>query len=146
MRYLLRFLTCLSLAHVATASAELPRVDLFAGMYRISAEVAGDFRSRATGLMHRNDMASNEGMIFIYPEKGIHCMWMRNTLIPLAVAFLDDDGVVLNVEEMDAQTDDNHCARAPARFALEMNSGWFALKRIEPGMQIRGVDKLPSGQ
>lgn len=91
-------------------------------------------------------MGSNEGMIFIYPDKGIHCMWMRNTLIPLAVAFLDDDGVVLNVEEMDPQTEDNHCARVPARFALEMNSGWFALKRIEPGMQIRGVDKLPRGQ
>jgi uncharacterized membrane protein (UPF0127 family) len=128
------------------AFAQMPLAELYAGMHRIEAEVASDFRSRATGLMHREELGSNQGMIFVFPALAPHCMWMRNTLIPLAVAFLDEEGTILNVEEMAPRSDENHCARGPARFALEMNAGWFALRRIAPGMKIRGVDTLPHGE
>lgn len=122
------------------------RVELRTGMFRISAEVASDYSSRATGLMNRSVMPSHEGMIFVYPDAAIHCMWMKNTLIPLSVAFLDDEGRVINVEEMAPHTEDNHCAEAPARYALEMNSGWFRSKNISSGAMIKGIDQLPKGQ
>ena len=73
-------------------------------------------------------------------------MWMRNTLLPLSVAFLDDKGQIINVEEMQPQTDDNHCATQPARYALEMNQGWFNSRGLGPGVSIVGIDKAPSGR
>lgn len=140
-------LVSLALLQAAASFADqLPRVELRTGMFRISAEVAADYTNRATGLMNRSVMPSHEGMIFVYPDKAIHCMWMKNTLIPLSVAFLDDNGVVINVEEMLPQTEDNHCAKAPARFALEMNAGWFRSKNIGSGAVIKGIEKLPAAE
>lgn len=127
-------------------SAEMPRMELSAGFHRIEAEVAANQENRALGLMHRKSMGSNQGMLFVFPVAARHCMWMRNTLIPLAVAFLDDEGRIINVEEMKPQTENNHCAAAPARFALEMNKGWFAAKGIQNGMRIGGVEKSPRPQ
>ena len=127
-------------------SAEMPRMELSAGFHRIEAEVAANQEYRALGLMHRKSMGSNQGMLFVFPVAARHCMWMRNTLIPLAVAFLDDEGRIINVEEMKPQTENNHCAAAPARFALEMNKGWFAAKGIQNGMRIGGVEKSPRPQ
>ena len=129
-----------------SASAEMPRMELSAGFHRIEAEVAANQENRALGLMHRKSMGSNQGMLFVFPVAARHCMWMRNTLIPLAVAFLDDEGRIINVEEMKPQTENSHCAAAPARFALEMNKGWFAAKGIQNGMRIGGVEKSPRPQ
>ena len=129
-----------------SASAEMPRMELSAGFHRIEAEVAANQENRALGLMHRKSMGSNQGMLFVFPVAARHCMWMRNTLIPLAVAFLDDEGRIINVEEMKPQTENNHCAAAPARFALEMNKGWYAAKGIQNGMRIGGVEKSPRPQ
>lgn len=73
-------------------------------------------------------------------------MWMKNTLLPLSVAFLDDDGQIINIEDMQPETENNHCAAKPARFALEMNQGWFAAKGIKPGTRLAGVEKAPAPQ
>jgi uncharacterized protein len=118
---------------------ELPKVQLSAGMYLIQAEVADDFASRARGLMYRKQMPSNAGMLFLFEEPGAQCMWMKNTLIPLSVAFLDERGTIINIEDMAPQTEDSHCARRPARYALEMNGGWFAARGIRPGMRLGGI-------
>jgi uncharacterized membrane protein (UPF0127 family) len=118
---------------------ELPTVQLNAGMYLIRAEVAADFASRAQGLMYRKQLGSNAGMLFIFDQPGEQCMWMKNTLIPLSVAFVDDQGKIINVEDMAPQTLDSHCARRPARYALEMNGGWFAARGIQPGMRLGGI-------
>jgi uncharacterized membrane protein (UPF0127 family) len=129
---------------VATAAvAQMPVIELTASFHRIEAEVAADNPSRMQGLMHRKSMAPNRGMLFVFPQPGSHCMWMRNTLLPLSVAFLDDQGTILNVENMQPQTENNHCAGSPARFALEMNRGWFAEKGIKPGQRIGGLEKSP---
>jgi uncharacterized membrane protein (UPF0127 family) len=109
---------------------ELPAVQLNAGMYLIRAEVAADFPSRAQGLMYRKRLAPNAGMLFVFDQPGEQCMWMKNTLIPLSVAFIDDAGTIINIEDMTPQTLDSHCARRPARYALEMNGGWFAARGI----------------
>ena len=147
MRHLLSSL-CLTALLAATAHAQtsMPRMDLTAGFYRINAEVASNHKDRMQGLMHRRAMQANEGMLFVFTQEERHCMWMRNTFLPLSVAFLDANGLILDIEDMEPQTEDNHCAAAPARFALEMNKGWFAGKGIKPGQRIGGVEKSPRPQ
>lgn len=127
------------------ATAELPMVELGAGMYRIEAELAATPQSRQIGLMNRRAMPAQHGMVFVFTEDQRHCMWMRNTLIPLSVAFLDREGRIVNIEDMQPQTENNHCAAQPARYALEMNLGWFAEKGIRAGDRLRGIDRLPAG-
>ena len=126
------------------AMAQTQRIELTAGFYRIEAEVAADDQSRMQGLMHRPNMPANQGMLFVFPQAAVHCMWMRNTYLPLSVAFLDESGRVLNIEEMQPQTEDNHCAVRPARYALEMNQGWFSSKSIKPGSRVNGLEKSPA--
>ncbi|MEY3202287.1 MAG: hypothetical protein RIR70_1837, partial [Pseudomonadota bacterium] len=106
------------LASHAQAAGSL--IELSAGMYRIEAEVAADPPSRETGLMNRESMPPSHGMLFVFPFLATHCMWMRNTLLPLSVAFLDDEGRIINIADMKPQTETNHCAARPARYALEM--------------------------
>jgi uncharacterized membrane protein (UPF0127 family) len=78
-------------------------------------------------------------MLFLFDQPGSQCMWMKNTLIPLSVAFLDEHGTIINIEDMAPQTENSHCARRPARYALEMNGGWFAARGIKPGMRLGGI-------
>lgn len=141
------FSLLLALSTVATAlpvRADMPRLELTLGMYRIDAEVAADNANRMQGLMHRRSMAPQQGMLFVFTEANRHCMWMKNTFLPLSVAFLDDKGLILNIEDMAPQTEDSHCAAGAARFALEMNKGWFAQKGIKPGARLSGIDKAPA--
>jgi uncharacterized membrane protein (UPF0127 family) len=135
-----RLLAGLVFAIFATTAPAQALIELHAGFYRIEAEVAGDPNSRARGLMHRKSMPANQGMLFVFDQAARHCMWMRNTFLPLSVAFLDDEGKILNIEDMVPQTEDSHCAAAPARYALEVNRGYFAAKGIAPGQRI---SKLP---
>jgi uncharacterized membrane protein (UPF0127 family) len=126
----------------APAQAQTPLIELSANLHRIEAEVAADNASRMQGLMHRKSLPPNRGMLFVFPRAERYCMWMRNTFLPLSVAFLDEQGKILNIEDMEPQTEDNHCAGAPARFALEMNRGWFAAKGIGPGQRIGGLREI----
>ena len=119
----------------------LPTVTLQIGLYLIKAEVASSYASRMQGLMFRERMAPNEGMLFVFPSSEGLCMWMKNTLLPLSVAFIDEGGTILNIEDMKPRTEDSHCSAKPARYALEMNQGWFKSKKIGPGAKITGIDK-----
>ncbi len=126
------------------ARSELPLLELSAGVHRIVAEVANTGASRAEGLMYRRQLAANHGMLFVFPEANRRCMWMRNTYIALSVAFIDDRGTVINVAEMQPQTETNHCAARPARYALEMNAGWFVRRGIGPGARLEGLARAPA--
>ncbi len=117
----------------------LPTVMLGAGMHNIKAEVAETPQEHEIGLMYRTSMGANEGMLFIFERAGQQCFWMKNTLIPLAVAFVADDGTVVNVDEMKPQTLDPHCSTKPVRFVLEMNTGWFTKRGIKEGSKLSGV-------
>jgi uncharacterized protein len=119
-----------------------PVVQLSAGMHLIRAEVAADMATRSRGLMFRKSLAPNAGMVFVFDEASQHCMWMKNTLIPLSVAFVDEAGIIINIEDMAPQSEDTHCAKRPARYALEMDRGWFASRGIKPGAKLGGIDKL----
>ena len=136
----------LTMSAAALAQNAMPMMELSAGFHRIEAEVAANDQNRQLGLMNRKAMAVQHGMLFVFPQDNTHCMWMRNTLLPLSVAFLDDEGKVINIEDMQPQTEDNHCARRPARYALEMNLGWFTQRGIKPGVKLGGLDKAPRPQ
>jgi uncharacterized membrane protein (UPF0127 family) len=137
-------LACSLVLGAATASAQqarLPVITLSAGMHLVKAELAAKDSERQQGLMYREKMGPNEGMVFVFDGPAQVCMWMKNTLIPLSVAFIDERGSILNIEDMQPQTTDSHCARGPARYALEMNQGWFRQKNIKPGAVIGGLPK-----
>jgi uncharacterized membrane protein (UPF0127 family) len=119
--------------------AELPEITLNAGIYLIHAEVAATQSTRAQGLMLRKTMAQGAGMLFVFDASAIHCMWMKNTLIPLSVAFMDERGRIVNIADMKPLDETSHCAARPARFALEMNQGWFKKRGIADGTPIGGL-------
>jgi uncharacterized membrane protein (UPF0127 family) len=133
----------LTIAVCAPAQAQqLPVVQLTAGMHVVRAEVAADFTTRAQGLMYRKSLPANAGMLFVFDEVSIHCMWMKNTYVPLSVAFVDEAGAIVSISDMEPHSEQTHCAAKPARYALEMNRGWFAQRGIRAGMKLGGLEKL----
>ena len=118
---------------------KLPSTRLTAGFHLINAEVASTAEQRAIGLMHRPAMPANDGMLFVFERAGQQCFWMKNTLLPLSIAFLDDDGTIVNIEEMKPQSLQSHRSARPVRFALEMNQDWFGKRAIKPGAKITGA-------
>jgi uncharacterized membrane protein (UPF0127 family) len=138
------FLSTLGLALPWLAAAQtapqprLPVTDLVAGMHVIKAELAVTPTQQATGMMWRTEMRGNEGMLFVNADDQVRCFWMKNTLIPLSIAFLAADGTVINLTEMQARSEASHCSSQPARFALEMRQGWFGKHGIAAGFKLRG--------
>jgi len=130
------------LAATAALAQSLPVVELKAGMHLIRAELAADMSTRARGLMHRKSLAPNAGMLFVFDAPSSQCMWMKNTLIPLSVAFLDAQGAIINIADMQPHSEESHCSARPALYALEMTRGWFAERGIKPGMKLGGLEKL----
>ncbi|MGE4241017.1 DUF192 domain-containing protein [Ramlibacter sp.] len=116
----------------------LPRVKLAAGMHQIDAQVARASEERATGLMHRKEMPQHEGMLFVFEQPTQQCFWMKNTLLPLSIAFIADDGTIVNIDEMKPLTLGSHCSQKPVRYVLEMNTGWFDKKGIKAGAKLSG--------
>ena len=125
-------------AFAQTSPQRLPAIELGAGMHLIRAEVAQTPGQRATGLMHRTDIGANEGMLFVFEQPAQQCFWMKNTPLPLSIAFLADDGTVVNIEDMRPHSLDSHCSVKPVRLALEMHQGWFAKRGIKPGIKLSG--------
>lgn len=122
-------------------SQGFPVTSLSIGVHLIKAEVATTDDERARGLMFRQQLGQNEGMVFRFPEPRPVCMWMKNTLLPLSVAFIGDDGRIINIEDMKPQTEDAHCGKKPARYALEMRQGWFRERNVRPGTPVSGLPK-----
>jgi uncharacterized protein len=129
---------------VAPASADpLMTYPLRIGKRILRVEVAATPEERQTGLMHRRSLGEDQGMLFIFERRGLWGMWMKNTYIPLSVAFIGEDGRIINIEDMLPHTEDSHSASAPARYALEVNKGWFARHHIRRGTLVEGLDSLP---
>ncbi|UMR28390.1 DUF192 domain-containing protein [Massilia sp. MB5] len=145
MKSLVASLLLLAAAGASQAqNQQFPTVTLSAGMNLIKAEVATTDPQRAQGLMFRETMAPNAGMVFVFDAPATQCMWMKNTLLPLSVAFIDAEGKIVNIEDMQPQTLDSHCSAkgVPVMYALEMNLGWFKQKNIKPGTKIGNLPKL----
>ncbi|MCC6072684.1 DUF192 domain-containing protein [Massilia sp. GCM10020059] len=122
-------------------NARFTTIQLSAGMHLIQAEVAQTDAQRQQGLMFREKMANNHGMVFVFDQATSQCMWMKNTPLPLSVAFIDAEGKIVNIEDMQPQTLDSHCSATPVKYALEMNLGWFKQKNVKPGSTVNGLPK-----
>lgn len=119
------------------AQNKLPTIEITAGQLHIQAELANSAQTRQVGLMGRSQLGNHEGMLFVFDAPSIQCMWMQNTLIDLDVAFLDEQGGVINIESMKAGTTNTHCSQRPAKQALEMNRGWFKTNKIGRGFSFQ---------
>lgn len=129
----------------ALALQAAPLLPLSLGSGTLDVEVAATKSQRAQGLMHRTTMPDSRGMLFVYPEPAYFCMWMKNTRIPLSVAFIDAQGQVINVADMTPHSETNHCPHRNAMYALEANLGWFAKHGVAAGTQVLGLEKSPRG-
>jgi uncharacterized membrane protein (UPF0127 family) len=121
------------------AQPRLDSITLQAGMHHIRAEVARTPVQTQTGMMFRREMGTHEGMLFVFDGLSKRCFWMKNTLLPLSIAFIADDGSIVDLADMQPQSEASHCSSQPVRYALEMNQGWFAKRGIKPGFKLKGA-------
>ena len=126
-------------AQLGRPNAGLPVVRLTVAGHSLTAEVAATEAQRQTGLMHRFSMPADHGMLFVFPEPRPLSFWMRNTYVPLSIAYLDAQGRILNVEDMAPQDERSKHSAAPALYALEMKKGWFAQKGVRAGAKVEGL-------
>ena len=140
-RFKLVLILAAMLSFSAVAHAQLPEIGLSINGHKLTAEVARTEATRMEGLMHRRVLPENRGMLFVFRETAVHAMWMMNTYIPLSVAFLDANGVIINIEDMQPHTQDTHPAAKPAKYALEVNQGWFKKRGIKPGAKLDGMER-----
>ncbi len=115
----------------------LPTIKIKAGMFIATAELAKEPGQRSMGLMNRKTMEPDHGMLFVFDRADGHCFWMRNTLLPLSIAWLSEDGTIVTIAEMQPKSEDNHCPTAAAKYALEMNQGWFKKKGLKVGSKLK---------
>jgi uncharacterized protein len=123
----------------ARAASPLPTVTLTIKTHKLTAEVAANPEERATGLMHRFSLRPDSGMLFVFERSEPQAFWMKNTFIPLSIAFIDADGRILNIEDMAPQTENSHWSKGPSLYALEMRKGWFAERGIRAGDRVEGI-------
>jgi uncharacterized membrane protein (UPF0127 family) len=131
----------LLLASPCWADARPKTTQVKVGPHALRVEVVSTDEDRARGLMHRKAIGANDGMLFIFDEPAYHSMWMKNTLIPLSVAFIDRDGTILNILDMEPETLDPHVSAGPSIYAIETNKGWFARKKVKAGDKVTGLPK-----
>ena len=144
MRFFTAIFVVLVIISADTGSSEINIVSLKISGHTISAEVAHTQLSRSQGLMYRESLAENAGMLFVFPEADYYSMWMKDTYIPLTVAFIDQYGVILNIADMLPQTKIAHDSSGMAKYALEMNMGWFSARKIAAGTRVIGLEKAPA--
>jgi uncharacterized membrane protein (UPF0127 family) len=101
--------------------------------YLSQIEVVSTLEDRNTGLMHRKSLPDDGGMIFVWDRKKIQCMWMKNTLIPLSVAYIEDTGEIIDIYDMVPLSMKSVCSKKPVLYALEVNKDWFKKNEFHVG-------------
>ena len=135
----MRIALLLSLMAVATTAQPAEPLRLQLGGHQLQAEYADTFLQRQRGLMGRSELASDSGMLFRFDEVRRHCLWMKDTPLPLSAAFFDEDGVLVDVIDLEPFNTQIRCSQRPARFALEMDQGWFAEREIGRDARLEGI-------
>jgi uncharacterized membrane protein (UPF0127 family) len=128
------------------AGEDLPTIPLSINGHRLVAEIAATTETRTTGLMHRFSLKPDHGMLFIFSAPQPLAFWMKNTFVPLSIAFIGADGRILNIEDMAPQTEMTHPSRGPALWTLEMKKGWFADRGIGVGAEVKGLEAAPKAR
>lgn len=111
-------------------------VELRVGGVTVTAEIADTPALRERGLMGRDSLPENHGMLFVYADEQVRSFWMRNTPIALDIAFADRNGSIVNIETMEPNSDETTLSVSPAMYALEMSADWFANNNVGPGARI----------
>ncbi len=117
----------------------LPKTELTINGHQLIVEVASSPQQLERGLMYQRMLPENRGMLFIFDAPKILRFWMKNTYLPLSIAFINADGVIVNITDMNPKTTNIHDSAAPAKFALEVNQGWFRRNSIDPGMRVENL-------
>jgi hypothetical protein len=116
---------------------ELPTATIAIKGHSLVVELAATPAARTCGLSHRRDLPQSRGMLFIFPSSRPETFWMKDTFIPLSIAFVDDAGQIMNIQNMmPVQTDELYSSQGPARYAIEVNQGWFENHGIAAGDQV----------
>jgi uncharacterized membrane protein (UPF0127 family) len=121
--------------------SKLPTATLEIDGHKLRVEVAATQASRQQGLMHRDHLGADAGMLFVYPDEQVRGFWMKDTRIPLSIAFATRSGKIVHLADLEPFDTDRVSSLAPATYAVEVNQGWFAKHGIEPGMTITGLPK-----
>ena len=146
-----RFLVTILISSVLTGTInacpfELPTVSISVNGYPLVVELAATHQARACGLSNRAALGENQGMLFVYPLSELRTFWMKDTRIPLSIAFLDDAGIIINIEIMSPnQTEKKYRSSIPALYALEVNQGWFKLHGVNAGDRVEMKQVVNTG-
>jgi uncharacterized membrane protein (UPF0127 family) len=124
-----------------SGNAATAGVPLHIGPHVFEVEVAATPAQRRQGLTGRTHLAADAGMLFVFEQAGRHCFWMRDTPLPLSIAFIDTDGRIARMADMEPRSDRLHCATTPVRYALEVRQGEFQRRGIAPGARVDGLPR-----
>lgn len=140
LRWLLT-LTLLSLVPsvAATQGRLLPTTTLTVGGVTAYVEIAATWATRQHGLMYRESLPPDHGMLFVFEYEHVQCFWMKNTPLPLTIAFIDAHGVIINLRDLQPYSETPQCPERPMRYALEMPQGWFRDYGIKAGQTVEGL-------
>jgi uncharacterized membrane protein (UPF0127 family) len=142
MNKFVKFLFGAMVLITSNAYADLDKVKIIIGSKVLIVESAETQEDEAQGLMNRKSLGQNEGMMFLFEEGSLPCFWMKNTLIPLSIAFVDRDNVIVKIEDMQPETENEHCSGKPVVFAIEVNQGWFKNNNINVGDKIDSISHV----
>ena len=134
--------TLLSTTAVAQVNKALPLVELSIKSAKLKAEIANDGDTRTVGLMNRFSLKPDHGMIFVFAKSEPLAFWMKNTFVPLSIAYIDSNSMIVSIVDMKPHDESPRPSGAPAMFALEMKQGWFKERGIVAGDKIVGLDKV----
>ncbi|MDI9335609.1 MAG: DUF192 domain-containing protein [Gammaproteobacteria bacterium] len=143
------FILLLLVGQVGLTWAQMPQIGLPTKTLQLGAnllrvQIANTDEQRGMGLMFRQNLPTNEGMLFVFPVKSMQCFWMKNTYLPLSLAFISDSGTIVQIEDMTPMSTQSHCSREPVKYVLEVNRGWFHQKWVKNGSQVKGLDGIYS--
>jgi len=120
---------------VSSSGLQVTHLDV--GGHVVTAEVADNDLARQRGLMYRDSLPTDHGMLFVYPSEQTLSFWMRNTEIPLDIAFITAAGSIVDIQHMKAESDSLHTSARPSMYALEMAKGWFERNGVKVGDTVK---------
>jgi uncharacterized membrane protein (UPF0127 family) len=126
-------------ALLIACTSKLPTATLQVGEHSVKVELATTYADRQQGLMHRDSLPSDTGMLFVYKDEKIRSFWMKDTRIPLSIAFANRRGEIVRIDDMTPFDKSSTSSLVPATYALEMTKGWFSEHGITPGAKITGI-------
>lgn len=135
------FLAVLPMTASAQVNKGLPIVELSIKNAKLKTEVVADNMTRSIGLMNRFSLAPDHGMLFVFAQSEPLAFWMKNTFVPLSIAYVDSKGIIVTIVDMKPQDESTYPSGAPAMFAIEMKQGWFKERGIKVGDKVNGLDK-----